>query len=418
MHEIKDRLVFKENRLDNGITVYSYPMNVPFASITLCVPFGDTNNTAKILSGSAHFLEHMILSRSELYPDSKSFIKTVKHKSGNIMAMTGNFNTIFDLEVRADLFCELLKGLVSHVFHPIFRQDDLELERGIVCNERKMVERWFPGSDELENYLSTDWKYNVPCNLKQKLGCDSDIADITLDYLDSLHKRYSELNSFVFIGGNFDLDSVCEIITDGNVEAKCEKLEEKYDKARWVNKEYHEKSFDDISRFNLFLGGFRHSVDLRTSFCVNFIGKLLADPVTGILYEWLREEKGWVYNIGFYFNTNKMESVWELDIPLNNLKQVEFVRKEIDNKIIGVIQDKKKVSEGIERYKSASVFNYQTLDSIIREAAGSLFIHGRIVSETESLELLDSCKDPQFLLYVYENYFSPHVRGEFLAKPQ
>ena len=418
MYEIKDRLIFKEVRSDNGITIHSYPMDVPFASIILNVPFGHANNTGKILPGSAHFLEHLILSCSKLYPESKSFIKMVNIKSGNINAITGNFNTLFVLTVRADIFCEMLKGLVSHVFHPIFRQDDLELERGIVSNERKIDERWFPGTNELENYLSTDWKYNMPCSLRQKLGYDSDVADITLEYLEDIHKHYFDLKTFALIGGNFDLDSVCKIITSGKVEANNGKPEGKYEKVRWINKNYHEKSFNDVSRFIYYLGGFKHSVDLRTLTCVEFIGKLLTDPVTGILYEWLREEKGWVYDIGFYYDANKMESFWELDIPLNNLEQVEFVRKEIDNKIVGAIQDKKKVSDGIERYKSASVFNYQTLDSIMYVAASSLFTHGRIVSESESLGLLDSCKDPEFLLYVYENYFSPHVRGEFLAKPQ
>jgi predicted Zn-dependent peptidase len=258
----------------------------------------------------------------------------------------------------------------------------------------------------------------MPCSLRQKLGYDSDVADITLEYLEDIHKHYFDLKTFALIGGNFDLDSVCKIITSGKVEANNGKPEGKYEKVRWINKNYHEKSFNDVSRFIYYLGGFKHSVDLRTLTCVEFIGKLLTDPVTGILYEWLREEKGWVYDIGFYYDANKMESFWELDIPLNNLEQVEFVRKEIDNKIVGAIQDKKKVSDGIERYKSASVFNYQTLDSIMYVAASSLFTHGRIVSESESLGLLDSCKDPEFLLYVYENYFSPHVRGEFLAKPQ
>ena len=416
---MKDRLIFKNKKLKNGMNVYAKHMDVPFATAWVYVPVGHANNTGKVLPGTAHFLEHVACNRSRLYPKKNQFKKKVELNGGDLNAATGSLQTEYYMSIRSDLFKEAFKGFISQVFEPLIDKDDIKQETGIILNESKMKNKWYPAYDELGHHVRTKWRHDAMFSPRQRLGNRNDFKKMNVAHLKHFHEGYFDPRTYIIVGGNFDEKVVFDVLS--KIKTKKHNLPIKIDQVRWANKEYHEKKFSDINRFIYHMGGIVPEHDMMTKIGIEFIGSLLTNNTHGVLMQWLRDELSWCYDIDFdyeYYNNPHINNQWELQVPLNNRKQVQFVRKEIHKIILKAINDKKLVSTEVERQKSSNLFSYQTLRSILSEADGMLGFGGQLYTEKELLKALERCKDTSFLNEIYKKYWSPEVVGEFLAIPK
>ncbi|MEI6533194.1 MAG: insulinase family protein [Candidatus Roizmanbacteria bacterium] len=420
MKKIKDRLIFKSVQLDNGIKIYSKKMEVPFASVKIFIPVGHLHNTGEVLPGTAHLLEHIVYGRSSLYPEKNQFQKKIELVGGSFDAGTNLGYTMYAVKIKSDLFAEAFEGLMSHVFNSIIKDEDISCEIGIVSSERKRESKWYPGTDDLEYHSLTKWKDSELMSLKQIIGMDSDLKKMNAKVLSRFHKKaYFDKGIYVIVGGNFDEKIVHTTLA--TIKTKKHKLPIHFKQVGWTNKKYHEKNFEDVGRYVYCLGGVTTEHDLMTVMGINFIGKLLTNTVHGALFEWLRTELGWSYDMDFTFATsgNKyINSSWDLTLSVHTHKQVERVRKELHVRILQAINNKELVTVEVERQKALKLFNYQTLRDLIDEAESMLARYGRLYTETEMLEAYEKLKDTAFLQDIYNKHWSPEVTGEFLAMPK
>ncbi len=414
---MKDRLIFETVRLPNGITVYSYPTDVPFVDARIIIPLGSAHNVAPIRQGSFHFLEHMVLNRSKMNPELDSFSKIIGQSGGRIGGSTYPFKTVYDVEVKHDLFENAFGGLVSQVFEPIFTKEDIENEIGVIKNERRRKERFFPGNNKLGKYLLTEWMNDPLCPMTQRLGSDADLEAMNLSDMLKVHEYYFNDQICVFVGGKFEIDSVCKKLS--KIETRKIILPEDCSKISWKKREYHESKFDDVNRYTYYFGGLNESVnDLRETSAIRFILNLLVNHIQGSLYNWLRNEKGWVYEIGYLCHLEKNGSYWKIFFPVNNEEQVKIIRDELHSKIVDTLKNSDLVEKEINRLRSKSVFFYQTLDQVLNEGISFHDDYGKIFTELEYLSIMESFADTDYLMKIYEKHMSPGVTGEFLAIPE
>ncbi len=414
---MKDRLKFETTVLDNGITVHAKPADVPFAYVRLYLPVGHVHNTGDILPGTAHFLEHMQCKRSALYPDCDSYDTFVALEGGQFNASTHPAWTEYRLKIPTTVFVPAFQGLISHVLEPIFDERDLEREIGIISSERRRRSRWYPGSDELEHHCLTKWKYDHPLTLRQIFGEDPDLKQMSVERLRRMHQAYLDPRAYMLVGGNFDRSLVFQELSrfptaEHNLSVQIETL-------RWEHRQYHEEKFPSINRFIYHLGGIVPERDLQILQGNNFLGRLLVNTVHGTLYNWLRRELGWSYNLGFELDGGHphKQADWELYLPVNSYEQAQQVRKEVHDRIRKAIHDQDLLATELRRRISGQVFWYQTIGQVIDEAHSSLIGDKKLTSELELTNLLKQCQNPSFLENIYERYWSPEVSGEFLAIP-
>ncbi len=417
---MKDRLVFKTTKLKNGIRIFSKHIDLPFATIWLYVPVGHIHNTGEVLPGTAHMLEHIAFGRSRLYPEKDRFQKIVELAGGSFNASTCSLHTRYELSVRSDMFNRAFKGLMSHVFEPLITAKDIADEAGIIINESKMYNKWFPGEDRLGNYFQTKWRDTLGFTLRQRVGKREDLTKMSVTKLSGLHEAYFDPRTYLVIGGKFDQRTVIKEL--GRIKTKKHHLSTKIKQITWVNKKYHEKKFDTIKRYLYYMGGIVSTTDVQTNIAISFIGELLANSTQGVLFEWLRKELGWCYDIDFdnSWDTNPtIYNTWEICLPLSSKKQVAHVRKEIHERILRAISDKALVVREVEREKSSRTFSFETLSSMMRMAAFTLGPHGgKVYTEADYLRFFEKCKDTAYLKRIYDKYWSPKVTGEFLAMPK
>ncbi|MEX0918338.1 MAG: insulinase family protein [Candidatus Paceibacterota bacterium] len=413
-----DRQEFIVQVLKNGITLRCHPMEVPFVNVRVLIPVGNvhshTGNEAGAL-GIAHFLEHMCFERSKLYPEKHAFERLLSSRGSDWNACTGPFATEFYMRTPAEDLIELLPGFLSHVFDPLLLEEDIDLQRGIVRNERQQ-RKYFPGDNELGEYQFTKWMQGRYFSKEQLFGDDAALAAFSHEQLSAFQQHYLSDQIEVLVGGTFDETAVRAALE--TIPTKpMHQLKEVRDEIGWANRSYHEATFKDIDIPEYFWGGNTAQPNLDTWLFISFITDYLTDANTGILTNWLRKEKGWSYGVSHaaWFAQDRIG--WMVNMPVNDTDAVAAIRAELHERVRTALADADSVRTARIRVQKESRFLFETLASRLDTAGDFLVEFGEIMTETYAKDWFEAHVNPTDLTAAYERLFSPKVTGEFLALP-
>jgi predicted Zn-dependent peptidase len=417
MAPFKDRLIFDKRVLPNGLTIYHKPMDVPFASMRVVLPVGHAHNTGEIPHGTAHFLEHMVCRKCRAFPELKAFNRHIELDGGNASAATGNWETLYTVMVPAPLFAKGFRALISRVFEPIFDEEGLGQERKVISSERRMQSKWHPGESEISHYIDTQWRDLGFTGLRQDVGDDCDLAQMTVPILRGVHKAYFSPDTYVIAGGACDIDLMERELS--TVKTHPVVLPFFVPPYRWVKQGYHERGFEDERRFTYRIAGQFPGASVKAFVAMRCLQSLLIHPVQGALHSWLRDELGWSYEVRFNYEPTSPGELgeWVLSMPVNDRQQAAIVRRELRGRIESALNDKRLISSEIRRLVLSSVFDMQTLSGVLRYGGSMIKHFGRVPNESELQEILQSLEDGQYLRDLYETWWAPEVTGEFLSTP-
>ena len=412
-----DRLVFEKTKFANGATAHVRRMDAPYTTIYVMIPIGSAHTGAHILPGSPHFLEHLMVGRSRLNPARSEFDLAVGLTGGWTNAHTAYEWTSYELSVPNRHLAELLPRFCSAIFEPLFPDEDLTQQRGVIANERQLEERWWPGQSEIGQYIRTGWQLDDPVGIRRTFGSDEDLAAIQASDLNRLHRQYFDPRIKIVAAGCGDLTPLLDYVEALTLNAL--PLPSQHERLRWVNQTYHEKAFRDASSYELYYGAILSEVPDPEATCVaNFILTYFCNCTHGPLYDWLRNDEGLVYDINWGICRTPWGADWSLSFELNEPSHVEFVRNSLRERMEAAITDTERVRREIERLRDrAEAFDYQLPDSIVDTATNDYHEFGRLVSETEWRRYVAQCADPAYLLAAFHQYFDPAITGSFCAIP-
>lgn len=218
MKELKfeklDEIVYKEV-LDNGIEVYMYPTKkTKNFYITISVKYGANilkykvdNKINTIIPGSAHFLEHKVMSFSE---DPK-IVKKINNYGLQANAWTNWYGTNYNLYGSQNIE-ESLKLLLDMFYKPNITAKNVEEEKGIISEEIDMT------NDNVNVYMTNTLLNNMFYNCyvnKTVLGDKQNISNITDKSLKKIYNDfYIPNNTFITLTGNFDKEEMMKLIDE------------------------------------------------------------------------------------------------------------------------------------------------------------------------------------------------------------
>jgi protease-3 len=135
----KDPRHYQAIKLDNGMVVLlvSDPQAVKSLS-ALVVPVGSLQDP-EVHPGLAHFLEHMTLMGSKMYPQPDSLAEYLKMRGGSHNASTAPYRTAFYLEVENDALQGAVDRLADAIASPKLDKKYVERERNAVNAELTMA---------------------------------------------------------------------------------------------------------------------------------------------------------------------------------------------------------------------------------------------------------------------------------------
>ncbi len=415
LETMRDRQVFEETVLQNGMRVNYYQTDQAFVNLTVYIPIGSTYHKEGHPAGLPHFYEHMTFHRSLSFPEKDSFSQWVSSKGGEVNAMTRPFCTTYTVEIPISFVAEAWNGLYNLLFHPQFSSVDVTTERTIVANERDQ-RKWYPGESEIGHYLSTEWFDGRITEKEYLFGSDTDLSAITPEILVEFTKNYSSHELRVFVTGPDNYSFIATSLE--NIRPNEHRHDQHQIRPIWKQPIFHSREFVDIDKPVYFLGSIYQLPTNQERAAIHFILEYLTDFSTGPLHLWLRHDLGWTYGISYERVIQKSHEIIIMEIPLQSVEQVATVRSEIFNRMESALTDRGVLERELERQLGRRVFFYQKTSYVVDDAINDLTNYDSVISETEYVSFLKLCADPAYLTGIYHKFFNPELRGEFCALPK
>ena len=128
-----------ERSCPNGLTILTERMDhVRSVAMGVWMRAGSRHEIAE-LNGISHFVEHMVFKGTETRT-AQHIAREVDAIGGNLDAFTGKETICFNIKVLDEHVPTALDVLSDLVLHPIFAEEEIQRERGVIFEEIKMDE--------------------------------------------------------------------------------------------------------------------------------------------------------------------------------------------------------------------------------------------------------------------------------------
>src|ERR1044071_3292364 len=125
--------------LANGVRVITEVMpHVRSVSVGIWVGSG-SRREARDQNGISHFIEHMLF-KGTTSRSAEDIARAVDSIGGNLDAFTAKEQVCFNTKVLDEHLSQAFDVLADLVLHPMFREEDIEKEKGVILEEIKMEE--------------------------------------------------------------------------------------------------------------------------------------------------------------------------------------------------------------------------------------------------------------------------------------
>jgi predicted Zn-dependent peptidase len=123
--------------LSNGVRVITETMpHVRSVSVGVWVGAGSRRETPE-QNGISHFIEHMLF-KGTTHRTAEQIARSVDSIGGNLDAFTAKELVSFNTKVLDEHLSLAFDVLADLVLHPLFREEDIEKEKGVILEEIKM----------------------------------------------------------------------------------------------------------------------------------------------------------------------------------------------------------------------------------------------------------------------------------------
>ena len=199
-----DTGVFAKHALPGGITAWVQKPPVLLTEEGVLVAYfvgvGSALDPAG-KEGLAHFLEHMPLKGTRLYPDKQALTEAVRNRGGGINAATSRYWTRYHVAMPGSSFPDALQVLSQLLTEPLMRPEDVEVERGVVESERK---RKFENGSTLAAREVDELLFGNHPAIKWGIGTAASIQAITHADIAAFWKEHCHAgNLHLVVGGTF-----------------------------------------------------------------------------------------------------------------------------------------------------------------------------------------------------------------------
>jgi predicted Zn-dependent peptidase len=197
--------------LPNGVRVITEHMaHVRSVSLGIWIGTGSRCETPEE-NGLSHFIEHMVF-KGTTHRSAEDIARSVDSIGGGLDAFTAKEMVSYNTKVLDEHLPLAFDVLADMVLNPLFRDDDIEKEKGVILEELKM-EVDNPEYLLHEIFSSNFWK-DHPLG-KPILGTKETVKKFNRERVqDYYHRYYSPSNILITAAGNLDHDRLVDLARD------------------------------------------------------------------------------------------------------------------------------------------------------------------------------------------------------------
>lgn len=313
--------------LDNKMKVILIPIDrSDTVAVGVFVKVGSRYETDNN-NGISHFLEHMMFKGTRHYPGN-----TISEKLDSVGAIynaeTSHEYTsyyIYGHKTDLDIFVKIMIDIYSN---PLFKEEDIILERGVVYEELNMYKD--DPTEIIDNYLHETIFNNSSLRLPI-LGTKKALSTITRKDLLNFRKKFYVPERTVFVvSGNFDRRSILSML-----ESRLSKLTNGVhdiiipiqDQTIQTNQELYIIPKPDASQTIIIIAFKSHSFFSIYSDVYDIIGDVLTSGSSSKLFNLLRNKMGVTYFSNAGNSPYTYEGVFTINIGVDNKRIDEVIQR-------------------------------------------------------------------------------------------
>jgi predicted Zn-dependent peptidase len=279
--------------LPNGIRVITESMpHMRSVSVGFWIGSGSRRETPEE-NGISHFIEHMLF-KGTTSRSAEDIARSVDSVGGNLDAFTSKELVCYNTKVLDEHLPRAFDVLADLVLNPLFNEEDLDREKGVILEELKMDS---DNPDYLINELfsSNFWKDHSLG--RAILGTKETVTAFNRQAVDAYYRQvYTPANMLITAAGNLNHESMVSLAakhfqglaTAGPVPAN----DVPATHARIV-----QRNKKELEQVHLILGVPSHRVDDPDRFVSYTLNTILGGGMSSRLFQNIRERQGLAYSV-------------------------------------------------------------------------------------------------------------------------
>jgi predicted Zn-dependent peptidase len=419
MQQFIDPQHFEVEELPNGIIlmVHRHPSPVCFMEIILPVGSAHCHEDGTLRPGAVHFLEHALFLQSKNHPQAHQFELELALRGCERNGGTYAFFTRYDIACPLTELSYATKSLLETVYEPIFLEETLVPERGVVQNERDQEKRFYPNDSRSHQYANLQFRHSSWVALEQIFGSNADLESFTTKELARIHQETHFLKGTVVLAvGDSDFSELKAGLA--GIKTHTLKEEPRFTLSHWVDKSFRYVEFDDVQHPDYLVSWIAEPLPFEEVVGLRFILSYLTNYTHGILYDEYRKRLGWTYSLSHFTDVSNLETIYGLGLILENKKQIQAVRKGFLELARAGLEDQARVEREIQRRQAYDAFDYFTSRHIVRGARGDIIGGEKTVRTVQEWrDGISRMADPSWRLSLFEKLFNREEMGEMVFMP-
>jgi predicted Zn-dependent peptidase len=279
--------------LANGVRVITEAMpHVRSVSVGVWIGSGSRRESTE-QNGLSHFIEHMLF-KGTTTRSAEDIARSVDSIGGNLDAFTAKELVCFNTKVLDQHLSQAFDVLADLVLHPMFREEDIEKEKGVILEEIKMEE---DSPDYLvhEIFSSNFWK-DHPLG-KPILGTPQSVKRFDRDMIHSYYEAvYAPANLLVTAAGNLTHERLVALVRE-HFEALPQGRPVAPDTIPATHARIALRNKKALEQVHLCLGVPSYPLPHEERFACYVLNTLLGGGMSSRLFQNIRERQGLAYAV-------------------------------------------------------------------------------------------------------------------------
>lgn len=410
-------MVYIKKTLENGLRVITAPMQNTRAMTIIVLVGTGSNYEAEKMNGISHFLEHLFFKGTKHRPKAGDVHRALDRLGAEHNAFTSKEVTGFWVKSADKYFDESLDIISDILLEPLFKEEELEKEKGVIIQEISMYED-LPQRKVLEIWDSMLYP-NQPAG-RSIAGTKETVSSIIKkDIIDYRKKHYIASNMVVAVAGNIDetrtfkkIEKVFNKIPRGRIGQKpLVRENQKSPLVRILDKK--------TDQTHLVLGVRSFDMFDERKYALGILGVLLGGNTSSRLFSEIREKMGLAYYINSLSEhlTDAGYLLTRVGIPHNSLKNVS-------NKIVKIMSDFRKKQISPSDLKFAKDFLRGSMALALESSDEIALFYGeqelfyKKIMELEDIWKKYEAVTERDILRVSQQLFSPQKIGLAVIAPK
>jgi predicted Zn-dependent peptidase len=338
--------------------------------------------------GASHFLEHLVFKGTEKRT-TQEIAQVIDILGGDVDAFTGKEYTSFYAHVLDEQLPTALELLTEIVTSPRFTHDDVEMERGVILEEIKMVE---DTPDDLvhEIFVTAFWP-DHPLG-RPILGTEETIGRLArAKIIEHYHQTFQPSNLIFSASGNVTPEEIVPFLEKHFPVTSQPAFRREWNtptpKQHVILREKRE-----LEQVHLCLGSRGFPQQGHERYAAALFNSVLGGGMSSRLFQKIREQEGLVYSITSYHNGylhGGYEAVYAACAPRNLKRVLDLTLAEMKKiKLEGATANE--LADAKLHLKGSILLSLESTTSRMSGIARQEYYFGRQYSADEIIEHIDA----------------------------